>query len=158
MDYRVEIDSVIVIKNQASITGVILVTDYSECACESNDQYLWFLAVRDTVVKVVDVLELSDLRASPSNKTVFWGNKHFSIDESPRAHFSVPIEINFDNVVRISPLLDQRGLFLAKGAFEAETNRLMKEMSKSSDTTSIKSAQQARRQFNDIIKGKTIRF
>lgn len=158
LNYGVRIDSVIVVKRGQGGNGVILITNYSECACESNDQYLWFLSQIDKKIELNDVLELSDFRLSLEKENTYWGNSHFYIDESPRAHYSFPIEIAISDNVTIRPLLDKSGIKTLKSSFEVDLKHYFDMLNKSGDTSELRRYRTIKEKFEKIIAGKTIKF
>lgn len=158
LSYGVNIDSVVIVKSGQGGNGIILISSYSECACESNNQYLWFLGVKDSAVKIIDVLELSDFRLSHNDPLTFTGNRHITIDESPRAHFIIPLKIIVDDAVQITPLLSHDGLSLVNESFGTVSAHIIDEMKKSGDTTLVNRIQQSKISFQKAISNRVIKF
>lgn|GEM_PF-4413407 len=155
--YGVRIDSAVAVDAGKGVKGIVLISNYSECACENNDQYLWFLTRTDTAVSITGVISISDLRTAKQENT-FWGNRHLYLDEAPNTHFSVPTEVSVGNNIKIRPLLDKKGIEYLSTAYEAESKRMFEMLAKSGDTTASKKYNDKNELFNDMIKGKTIRF
>jgi hypothetical protein len=138
---------------------IILYSAVYDCDQESAN-YIWLLKLNKQM-KLVQMIEMSDVHRIENGGTQIFGNKIISLPSFADLGYKqvlVPVAITIGDAIKTVPMLNRKSMDMMKKYFEKEMQKRNNKLVGSSDTATLELCKKAAKEFDEAISERVIPY